>query len=158
MTDRGQEQVGVVLVDAGDGVAEVNRDAVGEAGREQEAPLLASRAGQFSGCQRGGRGVPVDCGHVGVAAGAVEDEAAGEVAAAEERAVRDEEPDAGFERVEAGGAGAQRGGPGRPWSWSLLACGDGLGGAGGEAADVAGPGGDCLTAEAGDLVVLSGKP
>jgi len=32
-----------VLVDAGDGVAEVNRDAVGEAGREQEDPLLAEQ-------------------------------------------------------------------------------------------------------------------
>jgi len=68
--------------------------------------------GKFAGSQRGGSGVPVDRGHLCVlgSAGAVEDEAAGEVVAVEEGAVCDEQPDAGFEGVKADGAGAERGG------------------------------------------------
>ena len=43
-------------------------------------------------------------------AGAGRDEAAGEVVAVQERAVADEQGDACFERVEAGGAGPEGGG------------------------------------------------
>jgi hypothetical protein len=57
----------------------------------------------------------------GADAGAVEDQAAGEVAAVQERAVRDEQPDAGFEGVEAGAqrdGQAGRGVMGSPgWWW-----------------------------------------
>ena len=63
--------------------------------------------------QGGGGGVPVDGGHRGGAvadAGAVFDEPGGEVVATEERAVGDEQCDAGFEWVETGGAGVQGGG------------------------------------------------
>jgi len=75
------------------------------------ADPFAAGAGQFSRPERGDRGRPVDLGHVGAAVGdaeAVADEAAGEVAAVQEGGVRDQQPDPGFVRVEAGGAGQQR--------------------------------------------------
>ena len=52
----------------------------------------------------GDRAVTVDGGHCRAAAGAVLNEAAGEVSAAEERALGDEQGNSGFERVESGGA------------------------------------------------------
>ena len=63
--------------------------------------------GRFAGGEGGDGGVPVDGGHRGAVAGAVVDEPAGEVVAVQEGAVADEQFGACFERVEAGGAGAE---------------------------------------------------
>jgi len=51
------DQLGVVIVQPGEGVAEADRDAVGEARRETKDPLLAAGAGQVTGVER------ADCGH-----------------------------------------------------------------------------------------------
>jgi hypothetical protein len=85
--DRDEQPADVGVVEAGDGLAEADGDPGGEGG----------------GC-----GVPVDGGHGDTVAGAVLGEPAGEVTAVQERAVGDEEFSAGFERAEAGGAGAER--------------------------------------------------
>jgi hypothetical protein len=101
--DRGDQSLDVAVIEAGDGVAQVDRDAAGEAGRQLEDTPFPAGAGQLAGMQGGGRGVPVDGGHRGPAAGAVLDEPGGEVVASQEGALGDEQGDAGFERVEAGG-------------------------------------------------------
>ena len=46
-----------MIVQPGEGVAEADRDAVGEARRETKDPLLAAGAGQVTGVER------ADCGH-----------------------------------------------------------------------------------------------
>jgi hypothetical protein len=105
--DSGEEERGVAVVESGDGVAQVDGDAVGEAGGQQkDAPFPA-------GAQGGDGGAPVDGGHRGVAvadAGAAGDEPGGEVITPKEGAVADEQGDTGFERVESCGAGVEGGG------------------------------------------------
>jgi hypothetical protein len=50
----GGEQVAEVgAIEAGDGVAEADRDACGEAGGEPEDSLLAAGAGKFAGIECG---------------------------------------------------------------------------------------------------------
>lgn len=46
MPDRGDEQGGVAVVQAGDGVAEVEGDGAGEACQEQEDAAFAAGAGK----------------------------------------------------------------------------------------------------------------
>src|SRR5580692_10383777 len=85
--DRGDEQGGVAVVQSGDGFAEADVGACGEAGGELEDASFAAGAGEFSGVEGGDGGVPVDVRHRGGAvadAGPGRDEAAGEVVAAEE--------------------------------------------------------------------------
>jgi hypothetical protein len=100
----------VAGVEAGDGIAEADGGAAGEAGGEPEDPLLTAGAGELTDVERGDGSGPVDGGHRGDAVsrdGAVADEAAGEVVAVEEGAVRDEQADSGFGRIDANGAGPQ---------------------------------------------------
>jgi hypothetical protein len=101
---------GVVMVEAGDGVAEADGGACGEAGRQRQDAPFAAGAGEAAGIECGDGGVPFDGGHRGAAASAASDEPGGEVVAVQERAVADEEVGACFEGVEAGGAGAEGGG------------------------------------------------
>jgi hypothetical protein len=95
--DRGDEPGGVVVVESGDCVAEVDGDASGEAGSELGNASFAAGAGDAAAGPGGDGGVPVNGGHRGAVAGAVLDEPAGEVVAVQEGAVVSEEGDAGFE-------------------------------------------------------------
>jgi len=56
--DRGDQLGDVAVVEAGDGVAEVDWYAAGEAGRQLEDASFPAGAGQFAGVQGGDRGVP----------------------------------------------------------------------------------------------------
>src|SRR5258708_15579786 len=81
MVHGSDQQLNVVVVDAGESFLEIDGDPVGEAGGEPEHPPLASGAGQIAGVKGGDRGWPVDDGY-GLAAweSVVErDELAGEV-------------------------------------------------------------------------------
>lgn len=60
MPDRGDEQGGVAVVQAGDGVAEVEGDGAGEACQEQEDAAFAAGAGKAAAVQDGDVGIPVD--------------------------------------------------------------------------------------------------
>jgi hypothetical protein len=109
MEDGGDYQVDGVIVEPGEGVAEIQREPVGQAGREAQDSLFSSGTGQFAGVERGDGGWPVDCGHVGDAvgdAGAEVDESLGGAVAAQEVSVVDEEVGGGFEAVETVGLGA----------------------------------------------------
>jgi hypothetical protein len=108
--DGSEKQVVVAVVESGDGVAEADGGACGEAGCELEDAPFASGAWEASAVQSGGGGLPVDGGHGGADAGAVGDEPGGEVVAVQERAVGDEEFGACFDWVKAGGAGPEGGG------------------------------------------------
>jgi hypothetical protein len=80
VTSRGD----VAVVESGNGVAQIDGGAAGEAGRQLEDTPFPAGAGQFADVQGGDRGVPVDGGHQGGAvadAGGDCDEAAGEVVA-----------------------------------------------------------------------------
>jgi hypothetical protein len=105
--DGGEQSGGVVLVEAGDGVAEAGRAPRGEAGRQLEDAPFPTGAGEAAGGESGDDGVPVDGGHRGAATGPARNEAGAEVVAAEECAVADEEFGACFERKQAGGAGPE---------------------------------------------------
>src|SRR5580693_449658 len=110
--DCGEEERGVAVVESRDGVAQVDGDAVGEAGGQQEDAPFAAGAWEFACLQGGDGGFPVDGGHRGGAvadAGAVLDEPVGEVVAPKEGAVAGEQGDAGFEGVEPYGARAEGG-------------------------------------------------
>lgn len=52
----------VVLVEAGEGVTEIDRQPGGQAGCEAEDPAFPAGAGQGAGVEGGGGGGPVDCG------------------------------------------------------------------------------------------------
>ena len=107
MCDRGDEQSDVGVVDAGDSVVEADEGACGEAGRQLKDTPFAAGAGEVPDGEGSDGGVPVDGGHRRAVAGAVVDEPAGEVVAVQEGAVPDEQFGAGFEREQAGGAGAE---------------------------------------------------
>ena len=110
MGDGDEQQADVALVEAGDGVAEIDRDAAGEASGEAQDPPLAAGAGKLACVQGGDRRVPVDGGHLRgpvADAGAALDEAAGEVVAVQERAVADEQFDGGFVGEDAAGTGSE---------------------------------------------------
>jgi hypothetical protein len=81
--DGGDHELDVAVIEADEGVAEVHRCAVGEAGCQAEHPVLAAGAGQAV-IQGGDRGAPVDDGQA-VAVAGDGDEAAGEVAAFSDR-------------------------------------------------------------------------
>ena len=51
MQDRGDQPGDVAVVEAGDGVAEVDRYAAGEAGRQLEDAAFPAGAGQFAACR-----------------------------------------------------------------------------------------------------------
>jgi hypothetical protein len=91
--------------ESGDGVAQADGDTVCEAGGELKDAAFAAGAGEVSGVECGDGCSPVDGGNGGAAAGAVLDEPARKVAAAEERALGGQQRDACFERVDAVGAG-----------------------------------------------------
>src|ERR1700678_715462 len=91
VADGGDEPLEVAGVEAGGGVAEIDRDAGGDACRCRQYPAFPARAGELAGVESGDGGVPVDGGHRGAVAGSVLDEAAGEVVAAEERVLGDEQ-------------------------------------------------------------------
>jgi hypothetical protein len=80
MKDRGDQPCDVVVIEACEGVLEIDGDAVGQACRDLQHPLLASGASETraQGCDRSG---PVDDGHQLTAAdaGMDGDELAGEV-------------------------------------------------------------------------------
>src|SRR6266700_2729108 len=74
---------------------------------------FAAAGGQFAGGEGGDRGFPVGAGHQGdtiADARAGGDEPAGEVLAVQPAAAVDQQAGAGFEGMDAAGAGAQRGG------------------------------------------------
>jgi hypothetical protein len=77
VADGGEQPLDVAVVEAGSGVAEVDRDAGCEAGREHEYAPFSSGAGQSVAAERGDRAVPVDGRQQGAVAdaGAVLDEA-----------------------------------------------------------------------------------
>ena len=86
------------------GSAEADGDVGGEAGGKAEHPFLPAGCGEKAGIERAERCFPVDrC-----RPGAVVDEAP-EVTAFDPGPVGDDQPGAGFERVEALGAGAEGG-------------------------------------------------
>src|SRR5258708_39174332 len=62
------EQSGVAGVDAGGGIAKVDRQAVAEACCQAKDPSLPGGAGQAAFVGRGARGGPVEAGHAGAAA------------------------------------------------------------------------------------------
>jgi hypothetical protein len=55
VADGGDEQLDVAGVEAGGGVAEVDRDACGDARRWGENAVLLGRSGELAGVQGGGR-------------------------------------------------------------------------------------------------------
>ncbi len=78
----------VVLVEAGEGVTEIDRQPGGQAGCEAEDPAFPAGAGQDAGVEGGGGGGPVDCGVRSLAAGTAvlaSGDVPGEVVAVEER-------------------------------------------------------------------------
>jgi hypothetical protein len=100
----------VVLVEAGEGVAEIDRQPCGQAGCEAEDPAFPGGARQGAGVEGGGGGGPVDCGVRSRVAGTVvlaSGDVPGEVVAVEEGVVADEQFGGGLVGVDAARAGAQ---------------------------------------------------
>jgi hypothetical protein len=86
-----------------------DRDSAGNAGGQEEYPAFSSAGWQLAGVQGGDGGFPVGDGEQGDAvadAGVGSDEPAGEVVAVQPAAAVDEQAGAGFEGVDAAGAGA----------------------------------------------------
>ena len=109
MGDGADDEARVAAVDAGQGVVEADRGSAGDAGGEEEHPPFSSAGRELGGVQGGDGGFPVDAGEQGGAvadAGADGDEPAGEVLAVQPAAAVDEQAGAGFEGVDAAGAGA----------------------------------------------------
>ena len=99
-----------MLVEAGQGVTEIDWQPGGQAGCEAEDSAFPAGAGQGAGVEGGGGGGPVDCGVRCLAAGKgvlAGGDVAGEVVAVQEGAVADEQFDGGLVGVDAAGAGAQ---------------------------------------------------
>jgi len=108
--DRFDQEADVAVVDPGDGAAELDGDISGEAGSEPEHPLLPSGAGTLASGQGGDRGFPVDAGQfsAGICDAVRDVDEAPEVLTVRPRAVDEEQPGSGFERVESFGSGAER--------------------------------------------------
>jgi hypothetical protein len=108
--DRGDQEIDVAVVVTGDGVAELDRDVSGEAGSESEHSLFPAGAGEFAGVEGGDHcfqsmlasSVP---GSVMLSATWTKHRKSSR---AGPRAVGEDHPGAGFERVEAVGSGAER--------------------------------------------------
>src|ERR1700678_930189 len=109
MKNRGDQPCDVLVVEAGEGVLEIDGDAVGQAGGDPQHPLLTPGA-RKTRSQCGDHGGPVDHGDLLPAAnaGVDRDEAAGEVVPVEPGLV-DEEIGGGFEAVQALSISAQPG-------------------------------------------------
>ena len=98
-----------MIIYAGESVLEVNRDPIGEAGRDPQHPSLTAAAGQAAGVESGDGGWPVNDGHpwaVGVS-GSGGEKLAGEVGSVQP-GLRDEQLGSGFEAVDALGVSAER--------------------------------------------------
>jgi hypothetical protein len=93
VTDCGEQEINVVVVDVRDGLAQADGRVVGEAGGKVEHPAFPGRARKASCMQGVNGGFPVDC----RCAGAVVDEVAEVVAAGEPCAVGDDETSGGLE-------------------------------------------------------------
>src|SRR6202042_2382060 len=107
--DGRDQELDVAVVEACDGVPEVDGDAVGQACGDLQHPLLASGAGK-AGVRGGDDGGPVDDGYRLAAAGAAVDgdELAGEVGPLQP-GLGDEELSGGCQAAAALGVVAQRG-------------------------------------------------
>src|SRR5258707_9358367 len=91
------EQSGVAGVDAGGGIAKVDRQAVAEACCQAKDPFLPGGAGQVAFVERVDRRGPVDAGQFGAAeAGAWVHELVPEIAASEPGGLADEQGAGGF--------------------------------------------------------------
>src|SRR6266571_4008423 len=111
MGDGADDETRVAAVDAGQGVVEADRGSAGDAGGHEEHPPFPSAGWEFAGVQCGDGGFPVGAGEQGDAvadAGGDSDEPVGEVVAVQPAAAVDEQAGAGFEGMDAAGAGAQR--------------------------------------------------
>ena len=111
MGDSADDEARVAAVDAGQGVVEADWGSAGDAGGQEEHAPFPAAGRQFAGVQGGDSGFPVGAGQQGGAvadAGAGSDEPAGEVLAMQPAAALDEQSGAGFEGMDAAGAGAQR--------------------------------------------------
>src|SRR6266699_1811478 len=121
MPDGCDQELYIAVVDAGEGIPEVDGYAVGQACRDLQHPLLASGTGKAR-AQRGDRGGPVDDGRRLSAAdsGVDGDEPAGEVGPVQP-GLGDEQLGGGFETAQALSVGTQPGGErgGRGHSVSL---------------------------------------
>jgi len=106
----GDQEIEVVLVEAGECLAEVDGYPVSQACRDFQHPLLASGT-RKADAQCGDHGGPVDDGHrlSTAGAGVDGDEPAGEVRLVQP-GLGDEELGGGFEAVQALSMGAQPGG------------------------------------------------
>jgi len=115
------QEVCVLVVDAGQGVAEADGDSAGDAGGQAEHVAFAASAWQAAGVQGGDRGGPVNAGHEGgtvADAGPGRDEGTGEVDAVQPAAAVDQHADARLCGEDAAGAGPQglgKGGHGVPF-------------------------------------------
>jgi hypothetical protein len=108
--DGGDHEFRVPVVEAGEGVAQADAGAGGEAGGDLEDAPFAPGDGQLPVAPGGVHGLPVDLGHRGVVADGCQGVGEGpEVGAVQESAVTDQQFGAGFVGVKAGGVGAQRG-------------------------------------------------
>lgn len=110
MKDRGDQPCDVLVIETGDGVTEVDGEAVGQAGGDPQHPLLTSGAGKTRS-QGGDHGGLVHHGDLlpGADGGVDGDEPAGEVISVEPGLV-DEELGGGFEAVKPLGMGPEPGG------------------------------------------------
>jgi len=109
MGDGADGEARVAAVDAGQGVVEADEGSAGDAGGQEEHPPFSSAGGEFAGVEGGDGGFPVGAGEQGDAvadAGAGSDEPAGEVGSVQPVAAVDEQAGAGFEGMDAAGAGA----------------------------------------------------
>ena len=108
MGDGADGEARVAAVDAGQGVVEADEGSAGDAGGQEEHSPFSSAGGELAGVEGGDGGFPVGAGEQGDAvadAGAGSDEPAGEVGSVQPVAAVDEQAGAGFEGMDAAGAG-----------------------------------------------------
>ena len=133
--DGPDDEAGVAVVDAGQGVVEADRNSAGDAGGQAEHASYSSAAWQLADVGGGDRGFPVGAGHQGdifTDARAGGDEPAGEVLAVQPAPAVDQKAGACLKGMDAAGAGA-RGGV-KPAGGSCRSWGSFRGGRGGDGA------------------------
>jgi len=111
MGDGADDEARVAAVDAGQGVVEADRGSAGDAGGEEEHPPFSAACRQLAGVQGGDGGFPGGGCEQGAAIADARldgDEPAGEVLTVQPAAAVDEQAGAGFEGMDAAGAGPQR--------------------------------------------------